>query len=386
VAGSTNTVPQHFRRGYIESWNLFVQRTLPAGFVANVGYVGTHFVRQPAGINYLNAANFPSTSSPCMPNGQFSPTSGYTGACSFNANETINIGAPCPATATGTAQGTCYNTGGITVNLPIFSSEYEALQSQFTRNAGKNSTLGVVYTYSHAIDFEDNGAGSGSAGTTFNYPSMYRFNRGSAGYDEHHNLQVWGVYSLPFGPGQVWLNHGLAGSLIGGWQLSGQFSHYSGFPFSVSANSNTIGGFAPGFGATYASLVAPYQQESGHAQKAGSLISGGKPWFNPASFANPTESAAAPIIPNTGRNQWRGPGNTQTNASLVKNFHIYRESEFQFRFEAFNVFNHPWLNAPNTTVGSGTFGYITNFNSFSSSTYGTNGGARQMQFSGRINF
>jgi hypothetical protein len=260
------------------------------------------------------------------------------------------------------------------------------LQTQLTRNAGKNASLGVVYTYSHAIDFEDNGAGSGSAGTTFNYPSMFRFNRGSAGYDEHHNLQVWGVYSLPFGPGQMWLNHGLAGDLIGGWQLSGQFSHYSGFPFSVSANSNTIGGFAPGFGTTYAQLVAPYQQESGHAQKAGAPVSGGKPWFNPASFANPTESAAAPVIPNSGRNQWRGPGNTQTNASLVKNFHIYRESEFQFRFEAFNVFNHPWLNAPNTTVGSGTFGYITNFNSFSSSTYGTNGGARQMQFSGRINF
>ena len=80
VAGSTNTVPQNFRRGYIESWNLFVQRTLPAGFVGNVGYVGDHFVRQQADVNYLNAANFPTSSSPCMPNGQFNPSSGYTGA------------------------------------------------------------------------------------------------------------------------------------------------------------------------------------------------------------------------------------------------------------------------------------------------------------------
>jgi len=321
-----------------------------------------------------------------MPNGQFSPTSGYTGPCSFNANETINIGAPCPSTATGTAQGTCYNTGGITVNLPVFSSEYEGLQTQLTRNAGKNASLGVVYTYSHAIDFEDNGAGSGSAGTTFNYPSMFRFNRGSAGYDEHHNLQVWGVYSLPFGPGQMWLNHGLAGDLIGGWQLSGQFSHFSGFPFSVNANSNTIGGFTPGFGATYAQLTGSYKQLGGHAQKAGAPVSSGKAWFDPTIFSNPTESAAAPMIPNTGRNQFRGPGNTQTNASLVKNFHIYHESEFQFRFEAFNVFNHPWLNAPNTTVGSGTFGYITNFNAFNVAAFGTNAGSRQMQFSGRINF
>jgi hypothetical protein len=385
VAGSTNTVPQNFRRGYIESWNLVIQRTLWKGFVANVGYVGDHFVRQPAGINYLNAANFPSSSSPCMPNGQFSPTSGYTGACSFNANETINIGAPCPSTATGTAQGTCYNTGGITINYPVFSSGYNALQTQLTRSAGKNASLGVVYTYSHAIDYEDNGAGSGAAGTTFNYPTMYRLNRGSAGYDEKQNLQVWGVYSLPFGPGQMWMNHGLAGDIIGGWQLSGQFSHYSGFPFSVTANSNTISGFTPGFGATYAQSTGGYQQVGGHAQKTGQTAFGG-PWFNTANFTSPSESAAAPVLPNTGRNQFRGPGNTQTNASLVKNFKVWREASFQFRFEAFNLFNHPWLNNPVSQVGASNYGYITNFNSFSGSTYTTNGGMRQMQFSGRISF
>jgi hypothetical protein len=386
VAGSTNTVPQRFRRGYIESWNLVVQRTLPAGFVGTVGYVGDHFVRQQVNINYLNAGGFPTSSSPCMPNGQFSPTSGYTGACSFAANQTINIGAPCPATATGTAQGTCYNTGGITFDMPLWSSGYNGLQTQLTRNAGKNSSLGVVYTYSHAIDYEDNGAGSGSGGTTFGYPAFYRFNRGSAGFDEKHNLQVWGVYSLPFGPGQMWLNHGVVGDAIGGWQLSGQFSHYSGFPFSINANSNTIGGFAPGFGATYAQMSGHYKQLGGHAQTSGSPVSGGKPWFDPTIFSSPVESAAAPVIPNTGRNQFRGPGNTQTNASLVKNFHIYRESEFQLRFEAFNVFNHPWLNAPNAQFGTGNFGYITNFNAFNVAAFGTNAGSRQMQFSGRVNF
>jgi hypothetical protein len=381
IAGSTNTVPQHFRRGYIESWNLVVQRTLWKDFVGTIGYVGDHFVRQQDGVGYLNAANFPSSSSPCLPSGQYNPSTGLTGGCSFQANTIIN-----EQWCAGNTNATCYNTGGITMNLPIFSSGYNGLQSQLTRNAGKNASLGVVYTYSHAIDYEDNGAGSGNEGTHFNYPTMFRFNRGSAGFDDKHNLQVWGVYSLPFGPGQMWINHGLAGDLIGGWQLSGQFMHYSGFPFSISANSNTIGGFAPGFGNTYAELTGSYQQEGGHAQTSSAPVSGGKPWFNPASFSNPTESASAPVIPNTGRNEFRGPGNTQTNASLVKNFHIWRESQFQFRFEAFNLFNHPWLNAPNATIGSGTFGYISNFNAFNVAAFGTNAGSRQMQFSGRINF
>jgi hypothetical protein len=322
-----------------------------------------------------------------MPGQVYNPSTGLSGTCSYQANTIIN-----QQWCTGTTNLTCYNTGGITMNLPIFSSMYNALQSQLTRNAGRNASLGVVYTYSHAIDFEDNGAGSGSGGTTFNYPTMYRFNRATAGYDETQNVQVWGVYSLPFGPGQMWLNHGIVGDIIGGWQLNGQFSHYSGFPFNVTANSNTIGGFTPGFGATYGQLVAPYQQERGHNRTFGNTaVSGGKPWFNPASFANPTETAAAPVLPNTGRNQFRGPGNSQFNTSLFKSFKIYREAEFQFRFEAFNLFNHPFLNNPNTTVPTnanvasgnyGTFGLITTFGPPYSQTQGT----RALQFGGRINF
>ena len=46
--------------------------------------------------------------------------------------------------------------------MPLWSSGYNGLQTQLTRNAGKNTSVGVVYTYSHAIDYEDNGAGSGS--------------------------------------------------------------------------------------------------------------------------------------------------------------------------------------------------------------------------------
>jgi hypothetical protein len=287
---------------------------------------------------------------------------------------------------------------------PLWSSSYNGLQSQLTHNAGKNLSMGVIYTYSHAIDFEDNGAGSGAGGTVFNFPAMARMNRATAGYDQKHNAQVWSVYHLPFGYGQQFANQGVIAQIIGGFQLNGNFFHLSGTPFSVTANSNIIGNLAPGFGATYAQLVAPYQQESGHNRAFGSTtVSGGKPWFNPASFASPVEPAAtvagnpgnaSPTLPNTYRNEFRGPGVSMFNASLFRAIHIYRESEFQFRFEAFNLFNHAWLNNPNATVPSaanvaagsyGNFGLIT--------AYGPNGGSfaptqgsRSLQFSGRINF
>ena len=72
------------------------------------------------------------------------------------------------------------------------------------------------------------------------------------------------IYSLPFGHGQKWANHGIADEIIGGFQLNGQYSYLGGQPFSVSANSNLIGNVTPGWGTTYAQLIAPYKKLGGH--------------------------------------------------------------------------------------------------------------------------
>lgn len=394
VSGSTNTLPANYRRGYIESWNLFVEQDLGRGFVANIGYVGNHEVRQPA--NYtLNTAPLPSGSTVCMANGQFNPSSAYyngvpgTNPCNFAANEAINIGAPCPAGTAGNAQGICYNTGGITMNGPTFSSAYNSMQAQLSRRAGRLAQFGVIYTWSHAFDFDDNGAGTGSTGPPFAYPGYWHLNRASAGYDRTNNLQFWWIYHLPFGSNQKWANSGWTSAVFGGFQINGQLSHVSGSPFSVSAATNALN--SPG-NAAYADLVAPYRQLGGHARSAGSPVSGGATWFDPTSFGNPVEPAnsatalpsaiVAPHFGNTHRNEFRGPGVTQINASLFRGFHIWRESEFQVRVEAFNLLNHALLNNPNATVGGSTFGYITSFGAPYSPTAGT----RTLQFSGRFNF
>ncbi len=147
------------------------------------------------------------------------------------------------------------------MNGPIFSANYNGLQSQVTRNAGKNASIGLVYTYSHAFNYADNGAGTGSTGPSFNYPGYYKMNRAQASQDQKHNVQIWGISTLPFGYGQKWLNHGLIAEIVGGWQVTGQYSYFGGLPFSVTANSNTLN--APG-STLYAQLVAPYQVEHGH--------------------------------------------------------------------------------------------------------------------------
>jgi hypothetical protein len=399
VGTGTTTVAKDFHRGYIESWNVFVERDMGLGMVANLGYVGTHQVRQLAQTGYLNAGPLPSGNTICMANGQFNPSSPYfngtigNNPCQFAANALINIGAPCPPGTTGKALGVCYNTGGIGMVKPLFSANYNALQAQLTRSAGKNSSFGLVYTWSHAFAYEENGAGSGSAGVPWNYPAYYKFNRATANYDRTNNIQFWGIYSLPFGHGQPYLNNGIASAIFGGFQLNGQVSHISGTPFTVNANSNTTN--APG-NPLYANLVKPYNQIGGHNRVVGSTdVSGGKVWFDPSSFANPVQPTytatmtpdqiAPTVFGNTHRNEFRGPGQTLINASIFRGFKVYRESEFQIRFEAFNVLNHALLGNPNTTVPSnanvtagsyGTFGMIT----------GGYGASRSLQFSGRFNF
>jgi hypothetical protein len=386
VSGSTNTMSKNYRRGYIESWNLFIQQDLGHQFVMNVGYVGTHQVRQLIGLGD-NSAPLPSGATLCMANGQWNPSTGLTGSCNFAANEGINM-AQCNAT-TGYV---CYNTGGVTINEPLMSSNYNGLQSQLTRNAGRLAQFGLIYTWSHAFDYEDDGAGSGSGGLPITYPAYWALNRATSSYDRTNNLQFWGIYHLPFGAQQTFFNHGFASAILGGFQLNGQVSHISGGPFSVSpANSN---GFNSPGNTLYADMIKPYHQIGGHARTVGnSPVSGGQPWFDPSSFATPVQptysatqspaSIVAPHFGNTHRNEFRGPGATQVNVSVFRGFHLYRESEFQIRVEAFNVLNHALLAgfsqqggaSINSTVGGGTFGYITSF-----------GSTRTLQFSGRFNF
>jgi hypothetical protein len=404
VSQGTNALWPNFRRGYIESWNLFVQREVGLGFVANVGYVGDLFVRQQTNVSPYNAAPLPSASTPCMANAQWNTNlTGLTGACTggsqpgTNINQVINW-SNAVATGNWTTAG-LYNTGGITMNGPLFSANYNGLQGQVTRNTGKNASLGLVYTYSHAFNYADNGAGTGSSGPAFAYPGYYKMNRAQANQDQKHNVQIWGMYKPPFGYGQKWANTGVLSEILGGWQVTGQYSYFGGLPFSVTANSNTLN--APG-STLYAQLVAPYQTLHGHERIAGDTgVSGGKPWFNPASFANPVEPAfstantsiASPVFANTHRNQFRGPGTGVANASMYKGFRVYRTSEFKLGVEVFNLFNHPYLNlnnpqatvptTANVTAGNyGTFGRITAFGQ----PYSQTAGARSMQFSGKFVF
>jgi len=60
-----------------------------------------------------------------------------------------------------------------------------------------------------------------------------------------------------------------------------------------------------------------------------------------------------------GRNTFRGPRSFNLDWGLHKDFPVRETMRFQFRFEAFNLFNNVNLANPNSTVTSGNFMRIT---------------------------
>jgi hypothetical protein len=77
-------------------------------------------------------------------------------------------------------------------------------------------------------------------------------------------------------------------------------------------------------------------------------------WINPLAFTGNGPGTFG----NVGMNAFVGPHYVDSDVSLRKLFTTFREQNLELRFEFFNVFNHPNLQAPVTKYSSGSFGQI----------------------------
>jgi hypothetical protein len=98
---------------------------------------------------------------------------------------------------------------------------------------------------------------------------------------------------------------------------------------------------------------------------------------------------ACGAIGNVGIDRFFGPSAFFSDLSVAKNFPITERINAQFRFDAFNVFNHPVLgfnsNQGNTCIDcGGNAGQITDIEADSSP--GSPTGMRQLQFGVRVTF
>jgi hypothetical protein len=322
---------EELHRGYIQSWNLIVERRLPFELVTSVGYVGTSSVR---GFAFLDI------------NASQTPGSGDEGRPLF-----AEFGR---TTATREWDGRTHST-------------YHSLQLTLNRRFINGLLLKGAYTYSKAIDEADY-----SDWTEFrwNAASVFDRNRAVASHDIPHNLQMAFVYELPFGEGKKWLTSGASSTILGGWQLNGLFAAYQGRPYTLTASGVSLN--MPGNQQT-PDQIKDDVEEFGHVGDDGTF-------FDTSAFARVTEVRFG----NVGRNTMRGPGVVNLDLSLFRTFKLAETINLQFRAEAFNVSNTPHFGNPNGNVNSSNFGRVLSTQS------GTGrdafGRSREFRFGLRLSF
>jgi hypothetical protein len=143
------------------------------------------------------------------------------------------------------------------------------------------------------------------------------------------------VYEIPFfrkSPSK-WMRN-----TIGGWDLSGITSFQSGAPNSVTVPADVA---RNGSSSSRATVVANPNLPNGQRTLAR--------WFNTEAFLDQNAMTAG-LNGNSGRNILIGPGQSQWDVALLKNFEISEKAGLQFRAESFNLPNHPSFTGINTTV------------------------------------
>jgi len=312
---SALAIQRDLRTGYMQHWNVNVERQIRDNSVLEVAYVGSK------GTKLLTARDInqpqPSVLPPGLP---FVPRPNPR----FDDIDLLESRA---------------------------NSNYNALQTQFQQRLSRGLTALASYTWSKSIDDASNFFTS--AGDP-NFPQNsynVRAERGRSNFDVRHRLSVSYSYLLPFGKGRTHLaNSGLVTTLLTGWETFGILTYQSGRPFTVALlseidNSGT-GRSILGFGANDRPNVV-----------GNPVLNSGSPerWFNTAAFAFPPPGTFG----NAGRNILDGPGYQNVNVSLVKSTAFSEHINLQFRAEFFNLFNHPNLNLPDNFLGSPTFGVIS---------------------------
>ena len=232
----------------------------------------------------------------------------------------------------------------------VAEARYNSLTAKLTRRLSNGFSALIGYTLSKS---EDNGSGI----RTLNGDQLFPQNSncvadevssgcewGNSIFDVRHRVVSSILYELPFGAGKKWAQDGVGNAILGGWQITNIMSLSSGFARN------------PNVGQDRANL--------GHGDQRPDVVSGQDPndgpqtieqWFNTAAFVlQPTQAYG-----NAVRNSLVGPGIFNFDMSILRNFTLGGSKSLQFRFEAFNTFNQPVWQDPNTAVTSAQYGQIT---------------------------
>ncbi len=321
---------------YVQQWSADVQRRITGGVLLDVGYVGTK------GTHLLGIVDIDEA---------YPGTALAAGLHAANGN-TVFTSADDPRINTVRPY---LGFSAINTIESAFDSNYNALQVSARKELGAAGLFSASYTYSKNLT--DNASDRSNAPQ--NSYNWHEGEYGPATLDRKHVLSFNYVYNIPVFKN----NHGVAGYALGGWEISTIGAFYTGSPFTVTTSNADPAGLGL-LGASVASSRPDLTCNPANApQQYAGFTGAGKPtWFNTSCFQPVPQGAVRPG--NAGRGVIRGPGFSNLDFSLMKNFGFTKEDrvKLQLRGEAYNVLN---LVNPNgfasTNITSTSFGQIGSF-------------------------
>ncbi|MBV9268222.1 MAG: carboxypeptidase regulatory-like domain-containing protein, partial [Acidobacteriaceae bacterium] len=225
----------------------------------------------------------------------------------------------------------------------VGNSRYNALQV----TVNKRSSSGMAFLLSYTLSRSTDDGCSADIGADCSVQNVY--NRaadvGLSSFNEKQVFSASFTMQSPFGKSR-WNVNKLVNGIAGGWLLNGIVQLGSGFPYEVDTSTSTAN--VCGCNTERANLVG--DPNAGH-------LGVNTTWFNTAAFANP----APYTFGNEKRNSLVGDWQRNVDLSLFRQFHIGlgETRYFEFRAEAFNVFNNVVFNNPDANMTDPNYGRVT---------------------------
>jgi carboxypeptidase family protein/TonB-dependent receptor-like protein len=281
----------------VSEWNLQLQRQIGTNESVSLAYVGTH------GAHLVR---------------------------NYNANQNLFV----------TGAKLFPKMGSINVQDTSGKSDYNALQAQYQHRFTHGLQVTGAFTWSKTLD---DSCGNLDACA----PQLYTdfgIERGLSNQDQNYVMTASAIYELPFGRGKQFGGNvsKLMDYAIGGWQLNAIYALQSGTPFSITAGGTPQ--------STRADLVGKITVHPGNIQN----------YVDASAFAVPASAGGIYLAPGTaGRDIVRGPGFSNMDFALFKNFPVTERVRGQFRVQAYNLTNTPHFSNPSdTNLKDGRIGQI----------------------------
>jgi hypothetical protein len=318
---------------YSGQWNFNIQREVPGNILLEVGYAGSR------GMHFPENRQFNQLSPEYLPLGDqlrqqvANPFYGQitVGPLAQKTVARAQLLRPYPQFDSVSSQGATWA-----------SSTYHALELKAEKRYASGLSVLASYTFSKLMDYSI-GPFAGEALGASGFQDWFNLgaNWSPSTLDQTHRFILNAVYELPFYKNRA----GVAGRLLGGWQVGGIWSFLSGGPLGVTSNVNNTfsqgGGQRPNWSGQNACVANPATGR----------------WLDSSVFSNP----APYTFGNAPRtfNGCRSDGTKQVDLTLTKNTRLVERLNLQFRAEAFNISNSPRFAPPNAAFGNPQFGEVS---------------------------